>query len=114
MRLRSTLHRAGARFRVHHVIRVDERRPVVADIAFTRRRIAVFLDGCFWHACPEHGEIPIANRTYWEPKLARNRERDREAIARLANVGWLAIRIWEHEDVVVASSRVLDALAAAR
>jgi DNA mismatch endonuclease, patch repair protein len=112
MQLRSALHRAGARYRVHHAIRVDDRRPVVVDIAFTKHRLAVFVDGCFWHACPVHGEIPKANRAYWEPKLRRNRERDRETTERLADAGWLAIRTWEHEDVAVACRRVMAALAA--
>lgn len=111
LRLRSALHRAGVRYRVHRAIRVDDRRPVVADIVFPAHRLAVFVDGCFWHACPLHGTIPKANRAYWEPKLLRNRERDHETTIRLEGAGWLAIRIWEHEDIVVACRCVLTALA---
>lgn len=112
MRLRSALHRAGARYRVHLAIRVDAGRPVSVDVAFVRRRVAVFVDGCFWHACPEHGTMPAANRAYWERKLRRNRERDLETADRLSRAGWLAIRVWEHEDATIASKRILAALAA--
>ena len=107
VRLRSALHRAGARFRVHQSIRVDEGRPVIVDIAFPRRRVAVFLDGCFWHACPEHGTIPKANREYWEPKLRGNRQRDLETVNRLERAGWCAVRVWEHEDLDAACARIL-------
>jgi DNA mismatch endonuclease, patch repair protein len=110
VRLRSALHRAGARFRVHQSIRVDGGRPILVDIVFQRRRVAVFLDGCFWHACPEHGTVPKANRSYWEPKLRRNRERDLATVNRLECAGWRALRIWEHEDVETACVRVLHAI----
>jgi DNA mismatch endonuclease, patch repair protein len=112
MRLRSALHRAGARYRVHLPIRVDDGRPVTVDVAFMRCRVAVFVDGCFWHACPDHGAMPVANRAYWERKLRRNRERDLETTDRLSRAGWLAIRVWEHEDAGIASERILAALAA--
>jgi DNA mismatch endonuclease (patch repair protein) len=84
----------------------------MVDVAFTRRRVAVFLDGCFWHACPAHGVTPLANRAYWERKLRRNRERDLETVHRLSRAGWLSIRVWEHEDAGIASERILAALAA--
>jgi DNA mismatch endonuclease (patch repair protein) len=111
MLLRSTLHLAGLRFRVHYPVRVDAGRPIVIDIAFPGRRVAVFVDGCFWHACSKHRSIPKANRDYWRPKLARNSERDRETGARLEHAGWIAIRIWEHEDVGAAASCVSAAVA---
>lgn len=104
--LRSALHRAGLRFRIHHKVRIDIGRPIVIDIAFPRRRLAVFLDGCFWHACREHRSIPNANAAYWRPKLARNIERDRQTADRLERGGWTVIRIWEHEDVASAQNRV--------
>jgi DNA mismatch endonuclease (patch repair protein) len=111
--LRSALHRAGMRFRVHQGVRVDDGRPIVVDVAFTRRKVAVFMDGCFWHACPKHGTTPRANSSYWRPKLARNSERDLETVARLERAGWCAIRIWEHEDVAAATARVAAAVHAA-
>jgi DNA mismatch endonuclease, patch repair protein len=96
LELRSLLHRAGLRFRVDLRIRAGERfiRP---DVVFTKRKVAVFVDGCFWHACPEHGTNPKANRDYWEPKLSRNVQRDRESSEALETEGWHVIRIWEHE-----------------
>jgi DNA mismatch endonuclease (patch repair protein) len=111
IRLRSALHRAGLRFRVHHAIRVDTARPIAIDIAFTRYRVAVFLDGCFWHGCPDHGVVPNANADYWRPKLAHNAERDRMTGTRLDNAGWRVVRIWEHENLRAAVQRVRDALA---
>jgi DNA mismatch endonuclease (patch repair protein) len=110
LRLRSALHRAGLRFRVHYAARVDNGRPIVIDVAFTRHKVAVFLDGCFWHACPLHSVTPKANSAYWKPKLARNKERDRETVVRLELGGWTAIRIWEHEEPMAAASRVVKAV----
>ncbi len=104
--LRSALHRAGLRFRVHYSVRVDGGRAVVVDVAFTRRRLAVFVDGCFWHACPVHSVTPKANSTYWGPKLSSNAERDLETVRRLERAGWEVIRVWEHEDVSVAAARI--------
>lgn len=70
-----------------------------ADIVFTKKRIAVYLDGCFWHGCPEHGSSPSANADYWLPKLARNRERDLAVTHVLESAGWTVLRFWEHESV---------------
>jgi DNA mismatch endonuclease (patch repair protein) len=94
--LRRSLHADGIRFRKDFPIRLDGRRPVRADIAFTRQRLAVFVDGCFWHSCPEHGQVPMSNRHYWMPKLRRNAERDRHVDAALSTQGWEVIRVWEH------------------
>jgi len=93
--LRSALHRAGYRFRKDHRVRAGEVwvRP---DIVFTRRRVAVFVDGCFWHGCPDHGRQPTSNEWYWSPKLARNQERDGRNSAALEAAGWRVIRLWEH------------------
>jgi DNA mismatch endonuclease (patch repair protein) len=104
-RLRSELHRQGLRFRVDHPIDASGLK-VRPDVVFTARRIAVFVDGCFWHSCPEHGSIPKANADYWVPKLHRNTERDREIDARLNAAGWEVIRIWEHEDPTSAAKRI--------
>lgn len=96
--LRSALHRLGYRFRKDYPIRA-EGKLVRPDIAFTRRRVAVFVDGCFWHSCPEHGRQPAVNGEYWSPKLEGNVRRDREQTTALQAVGWTVLRFWEHEEV---------------
>lgn len=67
------------------------------DFVFRRLRLAVFVDGCFWHACPQHGRRPDSNPTYWLPKLERTRARDASATQLLRRRGWTVLRIWEHE-----------------
>lgn len=103
--LRSELHRRGLRFRKDLPIRAADR-VTRADIAFTRARLAVFVDGCFWHACPIHGNEPRANTDYWGPKLARNVARDRAVDHALANAGWRVLRAWEHEHPAEVAGRV--------
>jgi DNA mismatch endonuclease (patch repair protein) len=110
LRLRSLLHRAGHRFRCDYPVRAGGRTMRV-DVAFTPQRLAVQLNGCFWHGCPEHGQVPAANREYWEPKLARNAERDREVDEALRAAGWTVLRFWEHtpaEEAADAVSRWLS------
>lgn len=106
--LRRLLHARGLRYRVAWPIPGLRRRTV--DIAFTRRRVAVFVDGCFWHSCPEHGTAPHANSAWWRDKLATNRERDRATDAHLASLGWTVIRVWEHEPAPAALERITRAL----
>jgi DNA mismatch endonuclease (patch repair protein) len=101
MLIRRELHRRGLRFRVNH-----PRLPGRPDVAFTGARIAVFVDGCFWHACPDHGVLPKNNRDWWRTKLDRNVERDREKDARLGEMGWVAVHVWEHEDPVKAANSI--------
>lgn len=96
--LRSGLHRSGLRFRVDFPIRF-ERRIIRPDVAFTKVRVAVFLDGCFWHMCPTHGSMPATNIDFWKRKLEGNAARDREQTRLLTEQGWVVIRIWEHEPV---------------
>ena len=103
--LRSLLHGMGLRYRVDYAIPMEGRRPR-ADIAFTRKRVAVFVDGCFWHGCPEHGGSPKQNSGYWTAKIARNRERDAEQAERLTTLGWTVVRVWEHEDPVTVAERL--------
>lgn len=105
--LRSALHRRGNRFRKDFPIELPGagRRPR-PDIAFTRQQIAVFVDGCFWHGCPEHGRLPKVNPSYWDAKLRRNRERDERDTALLEAAGWDVIRVWEHVPVNEAVERV--------
>ncbi|NAZ85224.1 DNA mismatch endonuclease Vsr [Kineococcus sp. T90] len=110
--LRSALHRRGWRFRKDHRMDLPLRR-VRPDIVFTRRKVAVFVDGCFWHACPVHGREPTVNESYWSPKLRRNVERDRQANAALRSAGWAVVRIWEHEDLGDAVAAVEHALSSA-
>lgn len=97
-RLRSRLHRLGFRFRKDYPVDVGQSRKPRPDIAFTRQRVAVFVDGCYWHLCPDHGRIPGgANRGYWERKLKSNQARDQADTSALAAAGWKVVRIWEHE-----------------
>ncbi|MCT1448684.1 very short patch repair endonuclease [Brevibacterium casei] len=107
--LRSALHKAGFRYRCDFRIDLPEGR-VRPDIVFTRRRVAVFVDGCFWHCCPEHGSCPSVNRTYWSAKLARNVERDALNTRLLRQAGWTALRIWEHVHVEAAFELVAAAV----
>jgi DNA mismatch endonuclease, patch repair protein len=102
--LRRELHRRGLRFRLG-------RRPVATlrstpDITFGPSRVAVYVDGCFWHSCPLHATRPASNEEWWDQKLARNRERDRATDAILTEAGWLVVRVWEHEAAGEAADRV--------
>lgn len=95
--MRSALHLAGLRFRIDLPIRLEVGRTVRPDVVFTKRKIAIFIDGCFWHGCPIHGTSPATNRQYWGPKIAENRERDLRNTRDLEAAGWTVIRAWEHE-----------------
>jgi DNA mismatch endonuclease (patch repair protein) len=106
--IRSVLHAAGRRFRVAYP--VPDLARCTIDIAFPRRRVAVFVDGCFWHDCPEHGSRPKANADKWAAKLATNRVRDRRADMHLMDRGWTVLRVWEHEDVSSAYAKILDCI----
>ncbi|GLW92914.1 very short patch repair endonuclease [Actinokineospora globicatena] len=102
--LRKALHARGLRYRVHlRPVRTVRRE---ADVVFPRARVAVFVDGCFWHGCPEHATWPKRNAAFWRDKIETNRRRDRDTDARLADEGWLAVRVWEHEDPAAAADRV--------
>lgn len=102
--LRSILHRRGLRFRIHRRLLEGSRRTV--DIAFARARVAVFIDGCFWHDCPIHGTIPTNNAAWWRAKINANVARDRDTDARLTESGWTVVRIWEHEGLSQAADRI--------
>ncbi|OQM79194.1 very short patch repair endonuclease [Rhodococcus sp. 66b] len=106
--LRRELHRRGLRYFVDRTPVKGVRRR--ADLVFPRRKVAVFVDGCFWHSCPQHATFPKNNAQWWTDKLAANVVRDRDTDARLAEQGWTVIRIWEHEDPLVAAERVQKAL----
>ncbi len=108
--LRSALHRSGARFRKNHNVKVDEGRAIRVDIVFPRAKLAVLVDGCFWHRCPEHGVDPRSNTAYWSPKLMRNVERDRVTDLRLRVGGWTVLRVWEHEVTPSKMARTVEAV----
>ena len=106
--IRSQLHALGYRYRVAS-------RPLgghypVVDVLFTKRRIAIFVDGCFWHGCSQHYVPPTRNAEYWRPKIARNRERDAHSNELLAAAGWTVVRVWEHEIPSRAVERIAQTL----
>jgi DNA mismatch endonuclease, patch repair protein len=111
--IRSALHRLGLRFRVDHPVRLSAR-TVRPDIVFTKRRLAVFVDGCFWHRCPIHGSLPQRNADYWLPKLDRNVQRDFADVAALSSAGWRVLRVWEHEHPEQIAERIAGAIDAIR
>lgn len=106
--LRKALWRSGLRYRVDARPLATVRRR--ADIVFTRKRVAVFVDGCFWHGCPEHGCVPKTNQWFWLAKIQRTIQRDLETTSLLKEAGWSVVRVWEHESTAEAASRVHMAL----
>jgi len=107
-RLRSELHNLGLRFRLHQRVIPGVRRQ--ADIVFGPARVAVFVDGCFWHSCPIHETTAKANAAFWKKKLADNIRRDADTNARLEAAGWKVIRIWEHEQPSLAAQQIAKAV----
>jgi DNA mismatch endonuclease (patch repair protein) len=97
------LHARGLRYRVDAVLPGMRRR---ADLLFTSARVAVFIDGCFWHGCPDHGTQPKSNAAWWAEKIISNVKRDRDTDQRLAAEGWTVVRVWEHEAPAMAAARV--------
>jgi DNA mismatch endonuclease, patch repair protein len=112
LRLRSELHRRGLRFRVDAPVPFLPRHR--ADVVFGPAKVAVFVDGCFWHGCPVHGAVPKSNSAWWEAKFKRVRLRDGRTDAAFREQGWTVVRIWEHDDPVEAADRVERAVVAAR
>lgn len=110
--LRSALHRAGLRYRVDQPPLPGMRSR--ADVVFRPAKVAVFVDGCFWHSCPEHSTAPMNNRAWWSAKLAANVERDRRVDHLLETAGWYVIRVWEHEDPHDAAVSIADVVRARR
>jgi len=92
--VRRILHAQGFRYRVNYRPEVGLRR--TADIVFTRARVAVFIDGCFWHGCPDHYQRPASHQNYWDAKVQGNRARDLDTTERLQGQGWVVLRFWEH------------------
>jgi DNA mismatch endonuclease (patch repair protein) len=106
--LRKLLHAAGLRYRVNLPVPGLRRRTI--DVAFTRAKVAVFVDGCFWHSCPQHATFPAANKEWWAEKLAGNVARDAATTEHLEELGWRVIRVWEHEAPAEVAGRVEAAL----
>ncbi|WP_433191511.1 very short patch repair endonuclease [Actinoallomurus sp. CA-150999] len=104
--LRRAAHALGLRYRVSVRPIPSVRR--TADLVFTKAKLAVFLDGCFWHGCPEHHTVAKTNADYWAEKVLRNRERDRETDRLFAEAGWRVFRVWEHEDPTVVALRIAE------
>lgn len=110
--IRSELHRRGLRFRLDRPVVPHLR--VRPDLVFPTQRIAIFVDGCFWHCCPDHASWPKSNADWWRDKLRANVRRDRRTDAALTAAGWLVIRVWEHEMPRDASDRIEQAVRARR
>lgn len=110
--IRKLLHAKGLRFRVDKPVFRDKRRRV--DIAFGPTQVAVFVDGCFWHGCPDHMTWPKSNPEFWRTKIQSNIQRDRDTDQRLADMGWLSLRFWEHEDPKVVADSIERVVAARR
>lgn len=106
--IRRRLHAIGYRYRVDH--RLEPSLRVRGDLVFTRRKVVVFVDGCFWHGCPEHSTEPKTNADWWREKLAANRARDERNTSALEALGWTVVRIWEHVPVGEAVDRVRAAV----
>jgi DNA mismatch endonuclease (patch repair protein) len=102
--VRQLLHARGLRYRVDRVVLPGMRRRV--DIVFVTARVAVFVDGCFWHSCPRHRTSPKANAAWWAAKLTQNRRRDAHTNRRLRSAGWHVERVWEHESPAAAAARI--------
>lgn len=104
--LRRAVHALGLRYRVSVRPLPAVRR--TADLVFTKAKVAVFMDGCFWHGCPDHHTRSATNAAYWAEKVRRNRERDAETDRLLAEAGWLVVRVWEHEDPVSSARMIAE------
>ena len=108
LELRRRLHALGLRYRVAYPIPGQRRRTI--DVAFPRSRVAVFVDGCFWHGCPEHGTRSGSNSEWWVRKLDANRARDLDSARVLGELGWQVLRFWEHEDPDASAAQVVSAV----
>lgn len=111
--VRSLLHARGLRYRVDHPIRLEGVR-IRPDVVFPRAKLAVFIDGCFWHCCPEHLSLPASNTSYWLPKLEATVKRDAEHSRLLDEAGWRVLRFWEHERPADVAATVGQAVTKAR
>lgn len=114
MALRSALHARGLRFRKNHRLDIGDGHRVRPDVVFPKVRLAVFVDGCFWHGCQEHRSLPRSNASFWKNKIEDTRERDRQQVVWLEAAGWTVIRVWEHDLPEPAVQRVVELVDALR
>ncbi|MCY3786885.1 MAG: very short patch repair endonuclease [bacterium] len=112
LHVRSAVHRRGLRFRVS--VRPIAELPRTADMVFRPAKVAVFIDGCFWHGCPEHYVEPRTNADYWSAKIARNKGRDSDTDQRLRDAGWTVLRYWEHEPIEEVAEDIISTVNASR
>lgn len=106
--IRSVLHRRGLRYRVQ--VKPVAGSPRRADIVFPSQKVAIFVDGCFWHGCPQHATWPKANAEFWRNKILANKRRDTLTNETLERNGWKVMRVWEHEDCEMAASKIAAAI----
>lgn len=106
--VRRLLHAMGLRYRVDYSLPFDRRRK--ADVVFPRQRVAVFIDGCFWHGCPQHYIAPKAHGDYWRSKVEGNRHRDSQTTSLLEERGWQVLRFWEHDSAAATAATIADAV----
>lgn len=111
MAVRRLVHAGGLRYRVDFAPLPKEKR-LRADLVFTRAKVAVFIDGCFWHGCPQHHTVAKRNAEFWAAKVAGNRARDERVTTLLNDAGWTVLRFWEHEDPAGVAARIADAVRA--
>lgn len=111
--VRRLVHAAGLRYRVDYAPLPDHRR-LRADLVFTRARVAVFVDGCFWHGCPQHHTVAKRNADFWAAKVTGNRARDERVNSTLDDAGWTVLRFWEHEESEAVARAIQDAVSSAR
>lgn len=104
MAIRRELHGRGLRYRVQLYVPGNRRRRI--DVVFTRAKVAVFVDGCYWHGCPEHGVRPVTNCEWWDWKIQKNRDRNLDTNRLLEEQSWTVVRVWEHEDPAAAADRI--------
>lgn len=112
LRLRREVHHLGLRYRVDAPLPGMPRRR--ADMLFSRARVAVFVDGCYWHGCPQHFRPAGQNRQWWQEKIDRNRARDRDTVEQLIAQGWQVLRAWEHDDMTVVAAQIDSMVRAGR
>jgi DNA mismatch endonuclease Vsr len=112
--LRSALHIRGLRFRKNFRVDLSEGRRVRPDIVFTGVRLAVFVDGCFWHGCQEHRSLPTSNASFWKEKIEGTARRDQQQALWLREAGWVVIRVWEHDVPDPATQLIVDTVAGLR
>ena len=106
IRVRKALHARGLRYRLQSKVPGSNRRTI--DIAFPRQKVAVFIDGCFWHGCPIHHTVARTNAAFWATKVARNRERDRDTNRMLVEADWITARFWEHQPTEEIVDRIVE------